>query len=185
MIAAIEGGCTIGWGSSQTRRQGPSPAAMFVSPQTSSPFSRSAHSRMLWSVEGSTLPRILRTRLHSSMARSKLPVTSASAARKRFPKGWPERSPSAKRCWKRRPMSDSSSASATRQLRMSPGGSTPSSRRRRPEEPPSSATVTIAVMSSGERLSPRRSDARPVPPPRAVMRGRRLTRAPWGRRSSA
>ena len=51
------------------------------------------------------------------------------------------------------PSSDSSSARATRQLRMSPGGSTPRSRRRRPDEPPSSATVTIAVMSSGARLS--------------------------------
>ena len=88
------------------------------------------------------------------MARSKLPVTSVSAARKRFPNEWPESSPAAKRCWNSRPISDSSSARATRQLRMSPGGSTPSSRRSRPDEPPSSATVTIAVMSRGRRLRP-------------------------------
>ena len=54
------------------------------------------------SVEGSTRPLIFRTREHSWIARSKLPVTSESAARKRLPNEWPVRSPSAKRCWKSR-----------------------------------------------------------------------------------
>ena len=183
-IASSEGGCAAGSGSSQTRRQGPAPEVIALSPQIRVPSARSAQRLICARVDGSTLPRILSTRLHSWMARSKLPVRSVSAARKRFPKECPVRSPPSKRCWKRRPISDSSSASATRQLRMSPGGSTPSSRRRRPDDPPSSATVTMAVMSSERRLSPRSSEESPVPPPRAAMWGRRFTPARWARRWS-
>src|SRR5262249_38170617 len=62
---------------------------------------------------------------------------------------------------------------ATRQLRMSPGGSTLNSRRSRPEEPPSSVTVTtpVSCRSAGPPTScfrPRRSAERPVPPPIAT-----------------
>jgi len=149
------------------------PAAMFVSPHTTVPSIRSAQRRTCRNVEGTTAPRILRTREHSWIARSKSPVTSVSAARNRLPNGCPDRSPSANRCWNSLPISDSSSASATRQLRMSPGGRIPSSRRRRPDEPPSSATVTTAVRSTGASLSPRNNDDRPVPPPSAAMVGRR------------
>src|ERR1051325_8451874 len=76
----------------------------------------------------------------------------------------------------------SSSASATMQLRMSPGGSIPNSLRSTPELPPSSVTVTIAPGSllahapsaSTYDFSPRNSVDRPVPPPMATMF------SPWG-----
>src|SRR6476646_2469283 len=77
----------------------------------------------------------------------------------------------------------SSSETATRQLRTSPGGSMPSSRRKRPLEPPSSLTVTSAVRSeiktpSGATspvrtvycLRPLSRVERPVPPPMATTR---------------
>src|ERR1700753_2760325 len=59
------------------------------------------------------------------------------------------------------------------QLRMSPGGRTPSSRRRRPEEPPSSVTVTTPVSRLRRGvptwcLMPRSNAERPVPPPMAT-----------------
>ena len=73
--------------------------------------------------------------------------------------------PSLKRYWKSCDISGSASASAAMLLRMSPGGSTPSSRWSRPELPPSSATVTMAVMLPVYSLSPRSSVERPVPPP--------------------
>lgn len=74
------------------------------------------------------------------------------------------------------------------QLRMSPGGGTPSSLRSRPLEPPSSVTVTMPVrrettgaigggaeVPAAEieitwRLSPRSRVERPVPPPMATTR---------------
>ena len=70
---------------------------------------------------------------------------------------------SGKRYWNRRLMSDSSSARATRQLRMSPGGSTPMPLRSRPELPPSSATVTTAVRLLVCCLRPLSSAAKPLP----------------------
>ena len=62
-------------------------------------------------------------------------------------------------------------ASATRQLRMSPGGSTPRERRSRPELPPSSLMATTAVMSrpgspsfgSARRARPREHHGQPRP----------------------
>src|SRR3954453_5760401 len=59
------------------------------------------------------------------------------------------------------------------QLRMSPGGSTPSSLRSRPEEPPSSVTVTTPVSWRRRSvptwcLRPRSSADKPVPPPIAT-----------------
>src|SRR5579864_2097873 len=80
-------------------------------------------------------------------------------------------------------MKFSSSESATRQLRTSPGGSMPNSRRRRPLDPPSSLTVTSAVRSEMKgpsgAISPVRTVyclrplsrvERPVPPPMATTR---------------
>src|SRR5438445_7187662 len=77
----------------------------------------------------------------------------------------------------------SSSETATRQLRTSPGGSMPSSRRKRPLEPPSSLTVTSAVRSEMKTpsgwaspartvycLRPLSKVERPVPPPMATTR---------------
>src|SRR5512133_543643 len=75
----------------------------------------------------------------------------------------------------------SSSASATRQLRTSPGGSMPKSERKRPLEPPSSITDTTAVRLWISAmvlirprvtwcLRPRKSVDRPVPPPKHTTR---------------
>ena len=123
----------------------------------------------------------------SATAASNEPTTSVSAARKMLPKAWPASSPRSKRCRKSRFMSDSSSASAIRQLRMSPGGGIASSRRRRPLEPPSSVSVTIAVICAPVSLSPRSSVERPVPPPRQTMRSwrRGLTPSPRARAAAA
>src|SRR6476660_6377072 len=99
------------------------------------------------------------------------------AVRKRLPKEWPTRPPPlGKRYWKRRARRSSSSARATMQLRMSPGGRPPNSCRSRPEEPPSSVTVTTPVNrpSRGEptyAFKPRRIAERPVPPPIAATAG--------------
>ena len=60
------------------------------------------------------------------------------------------------------------SAKATRQFRISPGGSTPHSVRSRPELPPSSVTVTIAVIFLVKTLSPTSKAESPVPPPIAT-----------------
>src|SRR6185295_7373360 len=88
--------------------------------------------------------------------------------------------PDSKRNWNRRESSASSSDRATRQLRISPGGSTSKSRRRRPELPPSSLTVTTAEISTEESseggrpcagtycFSPCSSAESPVPPPIAT-----------------
>jgi hypothetical protein len=65
------------------------------------------------------------------------------------------------RYWNSSVISGSASASATRHMRMSPGGSTPISRRSRPDEPPSSATVTIAVRLLVCSFSPRSRVERP------------------------
>src|SRR3954469_4070801 len=99
------------------------------------------------------------------------------AVRKRLPKEWPTSPPPlGKRYWKRRARRSSSSARATMQLRMSPGGRTPNSCRSRPEEPPSSVTVTTPVRRPSRReptwtFKPRRSAERPVPPPTATREG--------------
>ena len=58
-------------------------------------------------------------------------------------------------------------ASATRQLRTSPGGSIPWVRRSRPEQPPSSLIATTAVMST------------PGSPPLRGRASRARPRAPW------
>ena len=92
------------------------------------------------------VPRTASTLPEMRIACRKLPVTWVSAARNRFPKLWPASPPSpGKRNWNSSAISGSTSARATRQFRMSPGGSTWSSSRRRPELPPSSVTVTTAV----------------------------------------
>ena len=67
------------------------------------------------------------------------------------------------------PTVDSASASATRQLRMSPGAGMSNSLRIRPVLPPSSATVTIAVIPTSTFCRPRSSVESPVPPPIATM----------------
>ena len=72
-------------------------------------------------VLGTTRPDTASTRADSNTARSKLPSRSVSPARNRLPKLWPASSPVVNRCWKSWPTSDSSSASAARQLRTSPG----------------------------------------------------------------
>src|SRR5579875_1302622 len=118
---------------------------MFVSPSTIVPSTSRAHKRTALSVAGRTVPLILRTRLDSRTACSKLPVTSVSAARKRLPNEWPLKpSPVSKRYRKRSVTRASFLESATKQFRMSPGGKIPSSFCRRPELPPSSVTVTTA-----------------------------------------
>ena len=150
---------------------------MVLSPLTWPPSSSCACSTTSSSVEGSTRPRTLSTCVDSRTACSKSPVTSESAAMKRLPKLWPCRPPpSGKRYWKSRLIMDSSSASATRQLRRSPGGGMPMSRRSRPELPPSSAIVTTAVRLLVCDLSPRSRAARPLPPPTATTRGPRARR---------
>src|SRR6185436_3944823 len=103
-----------------------------------------------------------------------------SAVRKRLPNEWPTRPPPlGKRYWKSRVSRASSSARAAMQLRMSPGGRTPSSRRRRPDEPPSSVTVTTPVICRRPEptwcFRPRSRTERPVPPPIAT-RDRKSTR---------
>ena len=87
------------------------------------PSTSSASRRTFSTVEGRTRPRMLSTLADSMTACSKLPVTLVSAVMKRLPSEWPLSSEPAwlKRYWKRRETSDSSSARATRQLRMSPG----------------------------------------------------------------
>src|SRR5690554_4394835 len=60
---------------------------------------------------------------------------------------------------------------AIKQFLISPGGRIPNSCRRRPELPPSSATVTMAVRSAVNFLSPRRMVPKPVPPPMTTIRG--------------
>ena len=117
-------------------------------PATSVPSRRRA-----WSVSGvpeagTTVPRTARTRFISRTASSKSPSSIAFiAAMRRLPTAWPARLPSSspKRYWSSSPIAGSVSASATRQLRMSPTAGMPSCSRRRPVEPPSSATVTTAV----------------------------------------
>ena len=165
-----------------------------VSPRTMEPSSMRAARMAFTEVEGKTRPRISRTSPASWMARAKSPVISARAAMKRFPKLWPRSSPSERKRWSNsRDKSCSSSASATMQLRMSPGASILKSLRRRPLEPPSSVTATIAVKSEmngawGRTESlPRRDPCRtrcfrplrrvdkPVPPPMET------TRRPAGR----
>ena len=117
------------------------------SPSIRSPFSSSAHSRTSAFVAGTTWPCTASTRLLAVIAASRLPVIAVRAERKRLPKLWPSRPlPARKRYWNSRVSSGSSVERAARQLRMSPGGCTPSSRRSTPLLPPSSATVTIAVM---------------------------------------
>ena len=122
-------------------------AEILDSPRTCASPSSSAQSVTFSSVDGRIWPRTASTRLASRIASSKLPVMPLIATMNRLPKLWPSRPlPCPNRYWKSRAISGSASASATMQLRKSPGGSTPSSRRRRPELPPSSATVTMAVM---------------------------------------
>src|SRR5207244_5152188 len=72
---------------------------------------------------------------------------------------------------KRRDMRCSSSERAIMQLRISPGGGTPSSSRRRPELPPSSVTVTITDKSARNFFSPRNSVESPFPPPMETILG--------------
>ena len=110
------------------------------------PSSSSAQRRTSALVAGTTVPCTANTRLLAVIADSRLPVIAVSAERNRLPKLWPSRPvPARKRYWNSRVSRGSSVARAARQLRMSPGGSTPSSRRSTPELPPSSATVTMAV----------------------------------------
>ncbi len=167
-----------GSGVSHTRRGSRSAAVTALSPLTRPPPSSCACSTTSSRVDGSTRPRTLSTCVDSCTASSKSPVTSVSAAMKRLPKLWPCSPPSSgNRYLKSRLMTDSSSASATRQLRRSPGGGMPMCRRSRPELPPSSAMVTTAVRLLVCALSPRSSAARPLPPPTATTRGPRASLA--------
>ena len=164
-------------GVSHTRRGSRSAAVMVLSPVTWPPSSSCACSTTSSSVDGSTRPRTLSTCVASRTACSKSPVTSESAAMKRLPKLCPCRPPpSGNRYLKSWLIIDSSSASATRQLRRSPGGGMPMSRRSRPELPPSSAMVTTAVRLLVCDLRPRSRAARPLPPPTATTRGPRASR---------
>src|SRR5699024_5251041 len=57
------------------------------------------------------------------------------------------------------------SDSATRQLRISPGGIVLTALRKDPLDPPSSATVTMAVTLQSAFFRPSNKIGRPVPPP--------------------
>src|SRR5437763_14812265 len=111
----------------------------------------------------------------SSSAASRIAVTSSaetksSAVKRRFPTGCAA-SPPSNRYWRAPDPPGATRASASRQLRMSPGGSAPYSFRRTPELPASSAAVTIAVIrqSAGRyRRSAMRTPGSPVPPPSAT-----------------
>ena len=119
---------------------------IFDSPSIRSPFSSSAHKRTSALVAGTTCPCTANTLLLAVIADSRLPVIAVRAERNKLPKLWPSRPlPALKRYWNNRVSRGSSRARAARQLRMSPGGCTPSSRRSTPLLPPSSATVTMAV----------------------------------------
>ncbi len=127
-------------------------------------------------VGGSTWPLTANTRLDSLTASSKSPVIADMVAMKRFPKVCPPSpvgSPSGYLYSKRRAIRGSESASATRQLRISPGGSTPISFLSLPELPPSSATVTMAVRFPVDSLRPLSSVDKPVPPPTTTIFGPR------------
>ena len=125
-------------------------------------------------MEGITLPRTFKIWLVAARPASMLPSASAMAAIKRLPKLCPARGePSLKRNCIMRSISGSRSASATRQLRKSPGGIMPISLRRRPDEPPSSATVTTALQLLVIYFMPRKRVESPVPPPITVMAGPR------------
>ena len=84
-----------------------------------------------------------------------------------------------KRYWSSSLISGSASASATRQLRMSPTAGTPSWSRSLPDEPPSSATVTIAVRLLVCSLRPRSRVDSPWPPPIAAIFGPRARKRFW------
>src|SRR3954451_12449211 len=122
-------------------------------------------------VAGRTRPTARSRRPASSRALGKLPSDSVRPTSTRLPSAWPSSSPSAKRCSKARAHTVSSSASATRQRRMSAGGAAPRSRRSRPDEPPSSATLTTAVIVPAYPRMARSAVARPCPPPSATARG--------------
>ena len=127
-----------------------------------------------------------------STASPKSPVISVEPAIMRLPSAWPASpSPPAKRYWNTPASGPSSSAaSATRQLRTSPGGKMPSWRRSTPDEPPSSAMVTTALVfetkldQAAKHLrqpgaSPDGNRARPAhhsPPGRVRCRGARRQR---------
>ncbi len=84
-------------GSSQTRRTLPAIVGILLSPSTRTSLSECGSSMLatsftLCKVEGSTRPLTERTRPDSATASSKLPVRSARAVMKRFPKECPSRS---------------------------------------------------------------------------------------------
>src|SRR5579864_8319284 len=159
-------------------------ALMLVSPSTSEPSSIRALSCTFAEVAGRMCPRVARISDACWTATAKSPVMAVRAARNKLPKLCPSRSPGLeKRNCKSLERKFSSSESATRQLRTSPGGSMPNSRRRRPLDPPSSLTVTSAVRSEMKgpsgAISPVRTVyclrplsrvERPVPPPMATTR---------------
>jgi hypothetical protein len=87
-----------------------------------------------------------------------------------FPTEWSRSSTPTSKRWLKTSASRRRPASATRQLRTSPGGAIPSSCRSRPLDPPSSATVTTAVRSRGSSAARRgAAQGRPVPPPNATI----------------
>ena len=147
-----------------------------VSPRISRPSSNSAANLTSLTVAGKMCPLLAKTSDDRRTASTKSPVTSVRAARKRFPRLWPPRSPDPRnRYLNKRASKVESSDNAIMQLRMSPGGNICSSSRNLPELPPSSLTVTIAdseSMSGGSstcgptnRFRPARSVDKPVPPP--------------------
>ena len=126
-------------------------------------------------------PLMASTSEDSFTASGKSPVMCVSAVRNKLPKLWPlSPRPASKRYWNKRESSASSSESATRQFRISPGGRTSNSLRSRPELPPSSVTVTTAAISRQEGsvaaavwsgtycFKPCSSTESPVPPPIAT-----------------
>src|SRR5262249_12647248 len=183
MAAAASGRTRAPAGCRRTRRMCCRRTAIFDSPATEVPSSNSAIIDASASVAGRIRPQMPSIRPACSIASQKSCSSSVSALRIRFPRLWPPTScVPLNRKLKSGVSIDRPLDSASRQFRISPGGSIRYASRRRPELPPSSATVTIAVRRSrravarragGKRasLGPPRGTGSRVPPPSATSRG--------------
>ena len=155
-----------------------SPVPMTATWPATVPWAASALSTTGSVVAGSTSPRApeqLR-RLAHARARGRR-WRRSGPARIRLPSAWPASSPSSKRRSNARASAESSSARATRHLRMSPRATTLSSSRRRPLLPPSSATETTPVSVPGVAPGRPQRHGRAVPAADGHDRGPAATAA--------
>src|SRR5206468_1066968 len=146
------------------------PASTSTSPRVADPSPYSAHTEACCTLTGHTRPRQPSSARRPSIASRKSPLYRCIIDSSRLPPVWPPSracSSVGNRASSTRRASRELRASASAHLRMSPGGSTPSSSRSTPELPPLSNIVTTAsACTHGLFFSPPRRLGSPVPPPK-------------------